>query len=865
MPPEDSYGKQGRDTELVLPPGTYAFVLDETKGNINAYCGPIKQSLSNTDRLVTYDANSKRFVPAGRAEQAIQTNIVCPKGCYVVLDNPAAGGRGQPQPGKADVMPIGTLDYGRTENLSGPQSFPLWPGQVATVVKGHHLRSNQYLIVRVYDDEAAKANWAKSVVKRVAVKDAKDAKDAKEASTDQVDSFLVALLDSLEIDTETLVTGQQIIITGTNVAFYIPPTGVEVLKDESEGGKYVRDAVTLERLEYSILLGENGKKEYRRGPDVVFPTPTQQFFKKGTERRFRAYELQPTNGIHIKVIAAYDEGDTHYSAGDEMFITGSDMPIYYPREEHAIISYGDTEKSYAVAIPAGEGRYVLDRRSGSVDLVVGPLMFLPNPIEEVIVRRILTDFECELYYPGNNEVLRFNRQLADKGIDVSTDPATMNAAIARTVRSARHEYGSDTIAESVRFDALSRSTTYTPPRMITLNTKFDGAVQINVFSGFAVQVVNSKGERRTVVGPKTVLLGYDEKLERLSLSKGKPKTSDLRLNTPYLRYISNPVSDIISLKTKDLVNVDVHVKYLVRFDAADLDRWFSIDNYVQYMVDHLRSIIGNAVRNYEVQEFYTNSTNILRDVVLGKNETEGTPTTLPQPRKRPLKHFHENGMTVYDLELISVTVQDRAVADLLARSRQETLSETIALDRATAVTAYVTGTQEALRKQMEEKSLTTALQLDLDASRAAKQAELDMAQALQENERQETIDLGEQASAQARKNVEALLLEISKAQRDLDKLYKDADSARDINREAELAKAQETRMKAVGPALVEAMVSLAQSGQFQAMAQHLAPLALIRNESLTGTLEQIFEGTPLAKMIGNFQKLSNIGKTIENG
>ena len=774
---EENYGKQGRDTELVLPPGTYAFVLDETKGNINAYCGPIKQSLSNTDQLVIYNTSTKRFDRAPAAQHAIQNNIICPKGSYVVLENPAKS-RGQPEPGKADVMPIGTLDYGRTENLPGPQSFPLWPGQIATVVKGHHLRSNQYLMVRIYDDEAAKANWEKSVVKRVTVKKADDAEADAGASTESV----------LGIDSRDLVTGQQIVIKGTDVAFYIPPTGVEVLADENNPSNYVRDAVTLERIEYSILLGENGEKEYRIGPDVVFPTPTQRFFTKqdrtGIQRKFRAFELQPTNGIHIKVISDYEEGRKKHTAGEEMFITGTDTPIYYPREEHAIISYGGQEKSYAVAIPAGEGRYVLDRKNGNVKLVVGPAMFLPNPIEEVIVRRILTDSECELYYPGNQEVLRFNRELAVKAIDVASDPATMNDAIARTAVPARREFMEElsvgasnaSHTSATRFgDALARSTVYTPPRMITLNTKFDGAVQVNVWSGFAVQVVNSNGERRTVVGPQTVLLGYDEKLERLSLSKGKPKNNDTRIDTPYLRYISNPVSDIISLKTQDLVNVDVQVKYLVRFELTESEHWFSVDNYVQYMVDHLRSIIGNAVRNISVQEFYTNATNILRDVVLGgKDATAGS---------RPLKHFVENGMTVYDLELIKVLVQDREVADLLARSRQETLSEAIALDRAIAHTEFVAGTQQAEREQMGEQARTDALRLELDAQEAEREAIISLNAVKHEVARKKAVVIGDQEATTIKKNIEALLLEISKAKNDLDQMYKDSDAARTVRTE----------------------------------------------------------------------------------
>ena len=253
-----------RDTELVLPPGTYAYVLDGTKGHVSAFCGPFKSSLSNTDQLVVYNKTTSRF-DNSNGNYAIQNNVICPKGSYVVLENPSTNKR-QPEAGKADVMPVGTLRYGSVENIPGPQSFPLWPGQVATVVKGHHLRSNQYLMVRIADDEAAQANWDKSVVKKVAAEHPTSTKvegDETPEPAKTVDAVLNK--NVLGIDANTLVTGQLIIVKGTDVAFYIPPTGVEVLKDEKD--EYVRDAVTLERLEYCILKDEDGNKEYRRGPD----------------------------------------------------------------------------------------------------------------------------------------------------------------------------------------------------------------------------------------------------------------------------------------------------------------------------------------------------------------------------------------------------------------------------------------------------------------------------------------------------------------------------------------------------------------------------------------------------------------------
>lgn len=48
-----------------------------------------------------------------------------------------------------------TLKIGRKVNIAGPVSFSLYPGQMTKVIQGHRLRSNQYLLARVYDAAAA--------------------------------------------------------------------------------------------------------------------------------------------------------------------------------------------------------------------------------------------------------------------------------------------------------------------------------------------------------------------------------------------------------------------------------------------------------------------------------------------------------------------------------------------------------------------------------------------------------------------------------------------------------------------------------------------------------------------------------------
>jgi major vault protein len=81
---------RGRERDLVLAPNEFAFISDETKGNINVYVGPHKTSLANTDRPVVFNDRSKRFDRCS-LEHAIQVFSVSPEGWYLVLKNPRQG------------------------------------------------------------------------------------------------------------------------------------------------------------------------------------------------------------------------------------------------------------------------------------------------------------------------------------------------------------------------------------------------------------------------------------------------------------------------------------------------------------------------------------------------------------------------------------------------------------------------------------------------------------------------------------------------------------------------------------------------------------------------------------------------------
>jgi len=306
--------------ELVLAPFTYAFMQDTTKGLVKIFTGPTVINQTAQEVPVVYDQEAGRFRRCTHLTEAVRHSPIAVEGYYLVLFNPCKDG--QPETGQAG-KPSPDLEVGRRVNIPGPWMHPLWPGQAAHYIRGHHIRSNQYLLVRIYNEEEARANWTKAIVK--------PAEETEEP----------VITDSVPDD---LSVGKLFLIKGTEVSFYIPPTGVTVVKvpenqlsnasaDDSQG--FVREALTLERLEYCILRNQDGSKRYERGPQVVFPQPTEEFLtdKKGKQKS-RAIELTgKIQGIHIKVTSAYKEEDgTEHNEGDELWITGEEVQIYYPRE-----------------------------------------------------------------------------------------------------------------------------------------------------------------------------------------------------------------------------------------------------------------------------------------------------------------------------------------------------------------------------------------------------------------------------------------------------------------------------------------------------------------------------------------------------
>ena len=811
----EDFGGTRQSRDVILSTNEFCFLQSKTNGSIKSHVGPTTVTISQQEVLVVFDSASKKFREVTDLEKAKQLFTSAPEGWYVILKNPMPDNQ-HPKAAQANETPGDPL-IGTKINIPGPTSFALYPGQMAKTVRGHKLRSNQYLLARVYDADAAKAGMENATVV-----------DAEGKEVDQ--------------KSNEYFVGQLLVIKGTEVSFYIPPTGIEVIAQEN--GDYVRDAVTLERLEYAILKDEDGEKRYVHGPAVVFPKPTETFVEANPKKhtvKFRAFELSPISGIYVKVIADYkDEQGKEHKAGEELFITGKDQMIYYPRPEHAIIDYNGKYMHHAIAIPKGEGRYIMDRLKGTIKTVKGPQMYLADPRTEVVVLRKLSDKECKLFYPDNEEVLNFNRGISEREVEKWAKAGKMEQEALNTFYST-----ADVTKNLAAFEMnanISRGTSYTKPRSITLDTKYDGVVGINIWTGYAVNVVSKDGSREVVVGPQTRLLDYDETLEALHLSTGKPKTTDNILSTGYLRVENNKISDVIKVQTSDFVDVEIKVSYCVDFLEEYKDKWFSVDNYVKFLCDRQRSLLKREVKKYTIQEFYNNSTDICRNILLNISD-ETKDNGLPFGR-----FFEDNGMLVKDVEILSVHIE-ASVARMLEEHQNEIIAKTLELSDAEAKINVVTKLAEVRKKELDLQNQNDMYELELANERKNKR--------IQYEEQQNALKRATiAAEKQAQKDLQPILDEIAKAQIAREKeensiqIEKEkAELQLDKARKASYAAMVEKIMGSISEDLVAALNAKANSEMLETVTGAMSPYAIAEDTSVADVTNKLLRGTSLEGII----------------
>ena len=714
-----------RERDILVASNECAYVQDLTKGDIVLYVGPTKISLSNTERLVEF--RDGRFVPVRGEEGSfgVYPFIIASSAQYVILENPPKDQNSKPAKGNNSSIELLT---GKKVVVPGPVTFPLWPGQKAKVIDGHELREDQYLVVRVYD----------------------------------------------KVEGDDSPIGTEKIINGSEVSFYIPKTGLEVVPDEKIA--YVRSAVTLLDGDFCVLLAPNGQRKYVRGPAVVFPEPMEEFVQKGGTKIFRAHHLRKNMGLHVRVVKDFEAADGdqvpagRYTAGQEIFLKDREG-FFFPSENLEVVG-----EVHVIPTAEKEGVYVREIETGKISTEIGPKNYLPDPTKVEVVARHLDLETAKLY-------------------------------------------------ELLNHDKSKAVSIYIPP-------------------SFAV-LVTAKNKREVVKGPQTRIMNYDEDLEVLRLSTGKPKTDESLLSTCFLQTDGNKVSDIVRVKTSNHVELDVTLSYRVSFVSGDgeanNERWFNVKNYVGLLCDHLGSIVRAAVRSTSIEAFHANSTEIIRTAILGEKRGE---------EKRVGRHFNENGMWVYDVEVLDVKILDADVKKLLSDAQRS------------AIVAEVNTKQESLRLNSEKLKEDVNRQIyEAQMTTLAKAVELEGSKRnLSEAKTQAAIELDKLEKVGRAEN-EAKALEISTTAR-VEATAKEVKV--DIKTLNAKVAAFKDEMGAIQPELITTLKVLGNQHLTAELAKNLSPLAILGGASIVDVLERLLKSLPIGTNAeGLTEAVRGLGRVAE--
>ncbi|HMM59808.1 MAG TPA: hypothetical protein PKC25_06700 [Candidatus Rifleibacterium sp.] len=308
-----------------------------------------------------------------------------------------------------------------------------------------------------------------------------------------------------------------------------------------------------------------------------------------------------------------------------------------------------------------------------------------------------------------------------------------------------------------------------------------------------------------IVGPQTVLLEYDQTLEAMELSTGTPKTDLKTIKTAFLRCMHNKVSDLIEAETSDLCRVHIKLSYRVNFE-----------------------------------DFYANNIKVVRDSILGVSTPEG---------KRPGRKFDENGMRIYDLEILDVKIGDETIENLLVQAQHSVVKQNLAVSSEKRNLEYVQQSERIKQQIAEMKSLTAKQELELQTEEVKASLMLSLAKLESEVQsqrkaleaklgNQETLNKIDENELGRKREIAAFETDVAqkKLQLRLDEL------------KAEVAGVVE-RAGAVSPDLVAALQSFSDRALAEKMAESMAPLAILGGKSISEVFAQLLKGTNLESVL----------------
>jgi hypothetical protein len=886
--------------KIPVPRRFFLWSLNQTSGEILTHAGPTEFTPSANDRIV-------RILDKGGYQEApmeARPFVVAQDGEYVLLSNPVVEEATLEFPNGAFV-PGGNkeknLKLGTKKVIPGPCAFLLWPGQNAEVRPAHKLSPNHYVLCEVVGPVDQTAPNYKDVLRAAQLSSA--IIDSEDGGTEPASESGPAVRRELTI-------GQRLVIQGRHTQYFIPPSGIDIIppleemesKDDADGtlllppnlrdecahlvaqvasglshkqfgilknelrhrqdltigqraiflaaldeaqdsrdkkikrdksdraerrmgyaDPYARRAVVLGPKEFCVLYDADGRPRIVRGPARVSPGPDDTFMIRGSRRRvYDAYELGENQALWIRIVTSIGKAQLAklvpsgtaldretYEPGDELIIRGQPS-VFFPFIESEIIHPGNREIHVgndhedvvitAIGIDQRSGIYVRNLRTGRVQTVRGERSYLVDPRFEEHVTRTVPSDRWRLW--------------------------TGEAA------------GDEIVASS-------------------------WAVSIAIPNNEAV-MVTSHDSRRVEVGPKAILLGYEEELAQLHLSRGQSKDGKSTIPTCFLRVSGARVADTFLIESSDFVQLQVKIGFTGHFEAPSEDervRWFAVEDPVKLLADTVRARLRRAARSKTATELHREIQAIVDREVLGDGG-----------RLR----FPENGMVLTAANVLACDVADADIAStfksVLKQAVQLSLEDEAASRRLESerLKHAIDAEEQAILREASRRKAEThkaeseahheielrALQLRADR----KDVELDRSHA------QERKVLGEKVTAM-RANADATAAaEIRRAEGDaeanakryaVEEAHLAALGEVEKARTRSLAEADALKLTAIQPELVGALHAAADSVVMKAAAENMNLVSLLGGRTPSDLFSALVRGTPLERTVVEMASRTN--------
>lgn len=828
--------------------GWQAWVATKKDGRTRLIVGPDAFDAGEDDAFVVPDSNDPtRLVFVASAQESVRQFTSVRPDEYAVIFNPTEQHEegypnGKYTPGKNDMK---ALVYG-TKRVVRSGHFPLWPGQRVEVRKIPTLLANQYLVVVVESEDVDEQSPFFPITMRCAemFKDVGEETEPASAAVASENTPAVGTGRKLRLR-------QRIIIPGSVTPTYIPPTGIEIVPEEGSH-QTIRDAAVPGPTQFCVLIDQNGRRRTERGPDCIFPGPNDRFQTEGSDDRiYDAYHIRPDMGLLIRIVATsmpaqklseqLPQGvelsvESVLGQGDEIFIGGTDAYVF-PSADFDIIDpetrqphIGNDHRSVyvmAVGVDDKSGTYLAQIETGQVKLVRGPVKLLPDPRKQRHVKRRV---------PGR----MWNLMIGAGEPHKCVRPETM--------------------------------------------VETPWALCITVPNNEAA-LITHKGGRKPVVGPCMELLDYEATLEVLRLSRNDAqgvKSEEKPLETCFLRVKGNRVTDVVELVTSDFVSLQVRVAYGVQF-VGDTEEeraaWFNHRNYVQFLCDQCRSRLRAAAQQKSIRELnggIIDSANVQRGGM-----AEFIRDTILQPKAtaeghRPGLKFAENNMLVHEVEVLAVSIPDKAVAEQLTTTNRKVVIQQIldAAGKAEVDSAESRNARQARLAELNQIEVERGQNLKIEQAKAedavarsihdletarkqrAFEDEFSMLKRRQENElalQRAKNDMNDETAARELARKEAAEKQRQKlAQTDhaIAEAHAKGEAEIELTVSAAAAEADAKRLAAVTPGLVEALKGFGNTELAKTLAERL-PSASGQLPSLFGpngieALRALVKDTPIA-------------------